>query len=59
MGAIFFTVDTDGSVLAATLKKYPHARVYDCEVPSGRVRRSTLDVPATDGGDPSFIGTDM
>lgn len=51
-GTIFYTVDTDGSVLAAG-----QAKVYDCEVPSGECEQfATLPEGA---GDPMFIGNDM
>ena len=52
--AIFFSVDTDGSVLAATLS--PN-EALDCEVPSGECEKYA-DIPAG-GGDPAHIGADM
>lgn len=53
--AMFFAIDTDGSILAA---KYGHpATVYDCEVPSGTC--TELGPLTTKGGDPAFIGVDM
>jgi len=54
----FWTVDTDGSVLVATLTgKYPEYTVFDCEVPSGRCAEVGPLEPT--GGDPMFIGNDM
>lgn len=54
----FWTIDTDGSVLVATLTgKYPEYTVFDCEVPSGRCAEVGPLVPT--GGDPMFIGNDM
>lgn len=53
--ATFFAVDTDGSILAATLDR--PAIVYDCEVPSGRCTK--LGPLTLRGGDPAFIGVDM
>ena len=53
--AQFFTVDTDGSVLAATTED--PARFFDCEVPSG-VCEPIGSLQMT-GGDPMFIGNDM
>lgn len=53
--AVFFTVDTDGSVLAATAGD--PSRVYDCLVPSGECEQIGLMTP--DHGDPMFIGNDM
>jgi hypothetical protein len=54
VGAIFYTVDTDGSVMAATLSP---TEVYDCDVPSGGCEKfATLPEGA---GDPVFIGNDM
>jgi len=54
-GATFFSIDTDGSVLAATAGS--PATFYDCEIPSGRCEKLG-DVELT-GGDPMFIGNDM
>jgi hypothetical protein len=54
-GTIFYTFDTDGSVLAATLG--PTARFFDCVLPSGRCQPiGELEVT---GGDPMFMGDDM
>lgn len=53
--ATFFSVDTDGSILAAAYGR--PATVYDCEVPSGRC--TELGPLTTRGGDPAFIGNDM
>ena len=56
VGAIFFTFDTDGSVLAATLGTEAH-KYYDCELASGNcVLIGTLEGVS---GDPMFIGSDM
>lgn len=55
VGAIFFTVDTDGSVLAATLGSPNEA--YDCDLVSGSCEKYA-DIPPG-GGDPQFPGTDM
>lgn len=55
VGAIFFTVDTDGSVLAATLGRPSEA--FDCDLISGACEKYA-DVPPG-GGDPQFPGTDM
>ena len=55
VGAIFFTVDTDGSVLAATLGDPNEA--YDCDVVTGACEKYA-DVPPG-AGDPQFPGTDM
>lgn len=54
----FWTIDTDGSVLVATLTgKYPRYTVFDCEVPSGAC--TALGPLTPEGGDPMFIGNDM
>lgn len=53
--ATFFAIDTDGSVLAATVGD--PAEFYDCEVPSGRC--TDLGSLRMTGGDPVFIGVDM
>lgn len=54
----FWAIDTDGSVLVATLTgKYPEYTVFDCEVPSGRC--AEVGPLKTTGGDPMFIGVDM
>ncbi|WP_148575714.1 hypothetical protein [Nocardioides caldifontis] len=52
---IFFTFDTDGSVLAATTGS--PARFYDCVVPSGRCEQ--IGEMEMVGGDPLFMGNDM
>jgi hypothetical protein len=54
-GTLFFTFDTDGSVLAATLG--PTARFFDCALPSGTCE--PLGELETTGGDPVFMGNDM
>lgn len=54
VGAIFFSVDTDGSVLAATLS--PN-EAYDCDPITGACEKYA-DLPPS-GGDPQFPGTDM
>jgi hypothetical protein len=54
VGAMFFTVDTDGSVLAATLSP---SEAFDCEIPSGECEKYA-DLPPG-GGDPLHIGADM
>jgi hypothetical protein len=51
--ASFFTIDTDGSVLAITAQH----RVYDCVVPSGACEE--IGEVTSKGGDPMFIGNDM
>jgi hypothetical protein len=56
-GAIWFTFDTDGSVLAASQGRGSSAVVHDCEVPSGRC--TEIGTIATRSGDPMFIGNDM
>jgi hypothetical protein len=53
--ATFFTFDTDGSVLAATVDNPSH--VYDCELPSGACEQ--IGEMSTEHGDPMFIGNDM
>jgi hypothetical protein len=53
--AQFFTVDTDGSILAATTGD--PARFFDCALPDG-VCEPIGDLQMT-GGDPQFIGNDM
>lgn len=53
----WWTIDTDGSVLVATGKKYGDFTVYDCAVPPGACE-SLGDLTPT-GGDPMFIGNDM
>ena len=54
-GTQFFTVDTDGSILAATTGD--RARFFDCEVPSGTCE--PIGALRMTGGDPMFIGNDM
>ena len=53
--ATFFAMDTDGSVLAATVGD--PSEVFDCELPSGECER--LGEISTLHGDPLFIGADM
>ena len=53
--ALFFTFDTDGSVLVATTGD--SARFFDCELPSGRC--ASLGEMEMVGGDPMFMGNDM
>ena len=53
--AVFFTFDTDGSVLAATTGQ--PARFFDCELPSGACEE--IGRLRMRGGDPMFIGNDM
>jgi hypothetical protein len=53
--AQFFTVDTDGSVLAATTGD--PAVFYDCDLPSGACEE--IGRLQMTGGDPMFIGNDM
>lgn len=55
MAATFFTVDTDGSVLAAT--SGTPSRVFDCEIPDGPCEE--IGKMSTAHGDPTFIGNDM
>ncbi len=55
--ATFFTVDTDGSILAVAPGRDATSTVYDCEVPSGRC--TELGPLETSHGDPMFIGNDM
>jgi hypothetical protein len=55
--AIWFTFDTDGSVLAASQGGGSTAVVRDCELPSGRC--TEIGTIATRSGDPMFIGNDM
>ncbi len=56
VGAVFFTVDTDGSVLAAAFGE-PDNRAFDCDVVTGACEKYA-DIPPG-GGDPHFPGTDM
>jgi hypothetical protein len=53
--ATFFTMDTDGSVLAATVEN--PSTVFDCELPSGACE--VVGEMSTDSGDPMFVGDDM
>jgi hypothetical protein len=53
--ATFFSVDTDGSVLAATAGRPSH--VFDCELPTGACEPIGEMTPKH--GDPMFIGNDM
>lgn len=54
----FWTIDTDGSVLVATLTgNYPNYTVFDCEVPSGTC--AEVGPLAPTAGDPAFVGNDM
>lgn len=52
----WWTVDTDGSILAAVPGKRARSEVYDCEVPSGTCEDLG---PLRTSGDPMFIGDDM
>ena len=54
-GTTFFTFDTDGSVLAATVGS--PARFFDCELPSGDCEE--IGQLRMTGGDPMFMGDDM
>jgi hypothetical protein len=56
-GAIFFTFDTDGSVLAAGQGKGQTSVFYDCELPSGAC--AEIGSLSSTSGDPIFIGNDM
>ena len=57
-GLGFWNIDTDGSVLVASLAgKYPDFVVHDCEIPSGECTKLGPLTPT--GGDPMFIGNDM
>ncbi len=55
--AIWFTFDTDGSVLAAANGPKQQGVFYDCEIPSGTC--TEIGRVSTRGGDPMFIGDDM
>ncbi len=55
VGAIFFTVDTDGSVLVATLG--PPNEAFDCDIVTGACEKYAEIPPG--GGDPLHIGADM
>ncbi|MFN7150364.1 MAG: SigE family RNA polymerase sigma factor [Microthrixaceae bacterium] len=54
--AIWFTFDTDGSVLAAANGSDQRSPVYDCELPSGTCEQ--IGSVSTRSGDPVFIGND-
>jgi hypothetical protein len=56
-GAIFFTFDTDGSVLAAGQAKGQTSVFYDCVLPSGEC--TEIGTLSSTSGDPVFIGNDM
>ena len=56
-GAMFFTFDTDGSVLAAGQGKGQTSVFYDCELPSGAC--TEIGRLSSASGDPVFIGNDM
>ena len=55
--AIWFTFDTDGSVLAATNGDDQRSPVFDCKLPTGACER--IGSISTKSGDPMFIGNDM
>jgi hypothetical protein len=55
--AIWFTFDTDGSVLAAVNGTGQRSAVFDCVLPSGACER--IGSVTTRSGDPMFIGNDM
>lgn len=55
--AIWFTFDTDGSVLAASNGPKQQGVFYDCEIPSGTC--TEIGRVSTMSGDPMFIGNDM
>jgi hypothetical protein len=55
--AVWFTFDTDGSVLAAANGRDHRSPVYDCELRSGSCER--IGSVSTRHGDPMFIGNDM
>jgi len=55
--AIWFTFDTDGSVLAAANGGPSVGVFYDCEIPSGSC--TEIGEISTRSGDPMFIGDDM
>lgn len=56
-GAIWFTFDTDGSVLAAANGRDMTGVFYDCVIPSGSCEH--IGTVSTTSGDPVFIGSDM
>lgn len=53
--ATFFAMDTDGTVLAATVDN--PSTYYDCVLPSGRCQE--IGQLKTTSGDPIFMGNDM
>jgi hypothetical protein len=55
--AIWFTFDTDGSVLAAANGDGQRSPVYDCELATGACEQ--IGSVSTRSGDPMFIGNDM
>lgn len=55
--AVWFTFDTDGSVLAAADGRDMTGRFYDCVIPSGACEE--IGRVSTRSGDPVFIGNDM
>ena len=54
-GLTFTSLDSDGSVLVATVVTYPEFDFYDCEIPSG----SCQFLRREETGDPVFIGNDL
>ena len=55
--AIWFTFDTDGSVLAAANGRGQRSPVFDCKLPTGACE--PIGSVSTKSGDPMFIGNDM
>ena len=55
--AVWFTFDSDGSVLAAVPRSDQSSTVYDCRLPAGDCER--IGSVSTKSGDPVFIGNDM
>jgi hypothetical protein len=55
--AIWFTFDTDGSVLAAANGQDQRSPVYDCTLATGACE--LIGSVSTKSGDPMFIGNDM
>ena len=55
--AIWFTFDTDGSVLAAAIGDNQRSPVFDCELATGACEQ--IGSVSTRSGDPMFIGNDM
>ena len=55
--AIWFTFDTDGSVLAAANGDNQRSPVFDCELATGACEQ--IGSVSTRSGDPVFIGHDM